>query len=129
LLLLLLLLLPLASIFFFWHTVTGSKALLQVRSTSTCSWRCNGYRACHWTQGSKPNKGDGFLKAIKIRSMTSFGEVKPSASCRKFYDRLNIPWGKSEILIGKIQRQFLAYFVPASLLGVTVATKAENSGG
>jgi hypothetical protein len=32
----------------------------------------------------KPGRGDGFLKAIKMRSMTSFGgEVKPSAPRRK----------------------------------------------
>jgi hypothetical protein len=30
-----------------------------------------------------PGQGDGFLRAIKIRSTPSFGgEVKPSASCR-----------------------------------------------
>jgi hypothetical protein len=32
----------------------------------------------------KPGRGDGFLRAIKIRSTTSFeGEVKPSAAFRK----------------------------------------------
>jgi hypothetical protein len=34
-----------------------------------------------------------------------------------------------EILIGKIQWPFLAQFLPASLLGVFAATRAENSGG
>jgi hypothetical protein len=30
----------------------------------------------------KPNRGDGFLKAIKIHSIPSFGgEVKPEALC------------------------------------------------
>jgi hypothetical protein len=34
-----------------------------------------------------------------------------------------------EILTGKIQEPFLAQFLPASLLGVSAAPKAENSGG
>jgi hypothetical protein len=32
----------------------------------------------------KPSRGDGFLRAIKIRSApSSGGEVKPEASCHK----------------------------------------------
>jgi hypothetical protein len=35
--------------------------------------------------GSNPAEDDGFLRVIKIRSMTSFGgEVKPSVPCRRF---------------------------------------------
>jgi hypothetical protein len=35
--------------------------------------------------GSIPVDVDGFLRAIKIRSKTSFGgEVKPSVPCRRF---------------------------------------------
>jgi hypothetical protein len=35
-------------------------------------------------RGFKPDLGDGFLRATKIRSTPSFGvEVKPEASCRK----------------------------------------------
>jgi hypothetical protein len=35
-------------------------------------------------RGFKPAERDGFLKAIKIRSTSSFGgEVKPDAPCRK----------------------------------------------
>jgi hypothetical protein len=35
-------------------------------------------------RGFKPGRGDGFLRAIKIRSTPSFGwEVKPEVSCRK----------------------------------------------
>jgi hypothetical protein len=35
-------------------------------------------------RGFKPERGNGFLKAIKICSMPPFGgEVKPSAPCRK----------------------------------------------
>jgi hypothetical protein len=34
--------------------------------------------------GSNPAEDDGFLRAIKIHSTTSFGgEVKPQAPCRK----------------------------------------------
>jgi hypothetical protein len=39
--------------------------------------------------GSKPAEDEGFLRAIKIRSTTSFGgEVKPSVSCRKILWRV-----------------------------------------
>jgi hypothetical protein len=31
--------------------------------------------------------------------------------------------------MGKIQRPFLAQFLPATLIGVSVATREENSGG
>jgi hypothetical protein len=35
-------------------------------------------------RGFKSGRGDGFLRAIKIRSTPSFGwEVKPEAPCRK----------------------------------------------
>jgi hypothetical protein len=35
-------------------------------------------------RGFKPDRGDGFLRAIKIRSISSFGwEVKPEAPWRK----------------------------------------------
>jgi hypothetical protein len=34
-----------------------------------------------------------------------------------------------EILMGKIQWSFLAQFRPASIIGVSSATRAENSGG
>jgi hypothetical protein len=34
-----------------------------------------------------------------------------------------------KIAIGEIQRQFLAQFLPASLQGVTTATRAKNSDG
>jgi hypothetical protein len=39
--------------------------------------------------GSNPVKDDGFLRAIKIRSTTSFGgEVKPTAHVERFYGML-----------------------------------------
>jgi hypothetical protein len=39
----------------------------------------------------KPGRGDGFLRAIKICSTTSFGaEVKPEAPCRKILRFLKI---------------------------------------
>jgi hypothetical protein len=40
---------------------------------------------------------------------------------------LKTPGGMIEILIGKIQRPFLAKFLPVSLIGVFVATRT-NSG-
>jgi hypothetical protein len=43
--------------------------------------------------GSNPADGDGFLKAIKIRSAPSFGgKVKPSASCHKIIRHVKEPF-------------------------------------
>jgi hypothetical protein len=37
----------------------------------------------------KPNRGNAFLRAIRIRSMPSFGgEIKPYAPCCKTYGML-----------------------------------------
>jgi hypothetical protein len=44
--------------------------------------------------GSNPTEGDGFLRAIKIRSTTAFGgEVKPSAPCCKILRHVKDPCG------------------------------------
>jgi hypothetical protein len=49
--------------------------------------------------GFKPGRGDGFLRAMKIRSTTFFeGEVKPSVPCRRFYGMLKNPMSVEEIL-------------------------------
>jgi hypothetical protein len=43
-------------------------------------------------EGSNPAEDDGFLRAIKICSTTSFGgEVKPSASCLKILQHVKYP--------------------------------------
>jgi hypothetical protein len=43
-------------------------------------------------RGFKPGRGDGFLKAIKIRSTASFGwEVKPEVPCRKILRHVKDP--------------------------------------
>jgi hypothetical protein len=40
----------------------------------------------------KPGRGDGFLRAIKIRSTPSFGwEVKPEIPCRKILQHVKVP--------------------------------------
>jgi hypothetical protein len=42
--------------------------------------------------GFKPGRGDGFLRAIKIRSTPSFGsEVKPEVPCRQILRRVTNP--------------------------------------
>jgi hypothetical protein len=44
-------------------------------------------------RGFKPGRGHGFLRAIKIRSMSSFGgEVNPSAPCRKNLRHVKEPY-------------------------------------
>jgi hypothetical protein len=66
-----------------------------------------GYRACHWTQGSRVKPGRGgwiFLRAIKIHSTTSFGgEVKPAVQRRKILRHVKYPYSIREVLVGKIR--------------------------
>jgi hypothetical protein len=94
---------------------------------------CNVYRACHWTQGvegSNSAASDGFLRAIQIRSTTSFGgEVKPSVPCHIILRYVEDPLSIIQIMIDKTQRPCLAQFLPSSLLGVSAATRTEKSGG
>jgi hypothetical protein len=48
-------------------------------------------------RGFKPGRGDGFLRATKIRSTPSFGwEVKPEVPCHKIYGMLKIRWRISD---------------------------------
>jgi hypothetical protein len=62
--------------------------------------------------GSNLAEDDGFLRAIKIRSATSFGgEVKPSVPCRKMYGMLKNPTSMKKHFIDKIQLSFLAKFL------------------
>jgi hypothetical protein len=43
-------------------------------------------------RGFKPGRGDGFLRAIKMRSTPSFGwEVKPEVPCRKILRHVKDP--------------------------------------
>jgi hypothetical protein len=63
---------------------------------------------------------NGFLRAIKICNITSFGEkVKPSASCRKIYGMLKNPVLMKEIICQQNSQAFLIEFLRASLLGVS----------
>jgi hypothetical protein len=72
--------------------------------------------------GFKLGRERRFLTAMKIRSMTSFGdEVKPSATCRKILRHVKNPWDMREVLIGKIQQSFLAHFLSTSLQGASAA--------
>jgi hypothetical protein len=78
--------------------------------------------------GSNLAMSNGFLRMIKIHSMTCFrGEVKPSAICYKVLQHIKDPL-RYDILVGKIQQPFLVQFLPALLLGVSAATRAVNSG-
>jgi hypothetical protein len=54
----------------------------------------SGYHTFQWTQDSRSNpaENDRFLRAIKIRSTTSFGgEVKPAALYRTILQHVNDP--------------------------------------
>jgi hypothetical protein len=80
--------------------------------------------------GSNPGERDGFLRAIKIRSTTSFrGEVKPSATCFKILRHTKDPL-RYDSDTDKLNVEAISCEVsPPSLLGVFVATSAMNSGG
>jgi hypothetical protein len=48
--------------------------------------------------GFFPAEGDGFLRAIKIRSSPSFGgEVKPSVPCRKILRHVREPFKETSV--------------------------------
>jgi hypothetical protein len=58
----------------------------------------------HKVRGFKPSWGRKILRAIKIRSTTSFGgEVKQSAPCRKILLRVKDPYRyENRYFVGKI---------------------------
>jgi hypothetical protein len=67
---------------------TGDVYMPTVTKYTLSRW-CNGYRACHRTQGSRvqTRPTDGLSRTIKICSKTSCGgKVKPSARCPLWYD-------------------------------------------
>jgi hypothetical protein len=74
--------------------------------------------------GSIPAKDNGFLRAIKIHSMTSFrGEGKPSAPCLKILQHVGrFLLSVTEIFCWLNYRIFLAKFLCALLLGVSAGT-------
>jgi hypothetical protein len=62
---------------------------------------------------ASPNLAEdkGLLRAIKIRSTTSFGgEVKPAVECRKVLQHVKDPCSKEQILVGKIHGHFSPKF-------------------
>jgi hypothetical protein len=71
--------------------------------------------------GSNPAQNDGFLRVVKIRSMTSFGrEVKPAALRRKILRHVKDPSEHdrdiSPIKLTDISRQLSSCFVTRCLL-------------
>jgi hypothetical protein len=71
-----------------------------------------------------------FLRAIKIRTTTSCGgEVKPSVPRHKILGHVKNPLKYDRDIDRQNSRIFLAQFLPALLLGVSAASRAENSGG
>jgi hypothetical protein len=53
--------------------------------------------------GLSPAENDGFLKAIKIRSTTSFGvQVKPLAPCHMVLWHVREPYRYERYFVGKI---------------------------
>jgi hypothetical protein len=58
-------------------------------------------------RGFNPAEDDGFLRAIKIRSTTSFGrEVKPAIPFRKILRHVKDHYSTKEILVGQILGHF-----------------------
>jgi hypothetical protein len=83
--------------------------------------------------GSHPAEEDGFLRAITIRSTTSFeGEVKPSAPCHKIYGTLKIPAkydrDTSSAKFTAIFRQVLPASLPDVCAGYFQRALADESG-
>jgi hypothetical protein len=63
--------------------------------------------------GSNPAVGDGFLRAIKIRSTPFFGEVKPKASCRKTLRHVKITCKDEQKYFARPNLSFHSPFPPA----------------
>jgi hypothetical protein len=79
--------------------------------------------------GSYPAKDDMSLRAMKIRSTTSFGiEVKPSVPCRKILQHAKDSYSMKEILVCKMHGHFSPSFscFPTRCL---CSLLPENSGG
>jgi hypothetical protein len=79
-------------------------------------------------RGFKPGREQWLLRSIKNRSTTSFGrEVKQSAPCCKILQHVKDPCGYEQ-RYRQNSPTFLATLLPASLPGVSAATRAEKSG-
>jgi hypothetical protein len=77
----------------------------------------------------KPGRGRWILRAIKIRSTTSFGgEVKLSVPCRKILRHVKDPYSMKEILRKQNLAATSPQFSPASLLDVS-DVNFQSSGG
>jgi hypothetical protein len=76
-------------------------------------------------RGFRPGRGDGFLRAIKIRSTPFFGwEVKPEVLCRN--GMLKIPWDISYTSMQNSHSSFSSSYLPKMSLLVGLP---ESSGG
>jgi hypothetical protein len=80
-------------------------------------------------RGFKPAKYDGFLRVIKICSMTSFGvEVKPSVPCHRFTACKRILQAWKRCSVGKIQQPyFIAHVSPALLLDESAGKNCQRN--
>jgi hypothetical protein len=75
----------------------------------------------------KPGRGDGFLRAIKIRSTPSFGwEVRPEAPCRKILRRVKRSVDVSQTLILKI---LTPTSIPLTFYQITMLVELPESSG
>jgi hypothetical protein len=79
-------------------------------------------------RGFKPGRQRWIFRAIKVRSTIPFGvEVQPSVPCCKILRHVKDTSRHHIDIDRQNSAPFLAQFVPASLLGVSAATK-EKSG-
>jgi hypothetical protein len=93
--------------------VQGTEAFSVINLTYYCSRWCNGYHACHLTQGSLVKSLPIAINFKGHKNYTSFGgEIKPSAPYHNIYSMLKIPRGMIDILKGKMQGHFLQSFCP-----------------
>jgi hypothetical protein len=74
--------------------------------------------------GSNPAKDDGFLRVIRIHSITSFGEeVKPSVPCCRFTACKRTTSMKQMLRRQNSAAMFLTHVSPASLLDGSVSSR------
>jgi hypothetical protein len=76
-------------------------------------------------RGFRPDRGDGFLRAVKTRSTVSFGwEVKTEVPCRKILRHVKDPLTYLRYITGKI----LTPSIPPTRCPISLLISPESSG-
>jgi hypothetical protein len=82
------------------------------------------------SRGFKPDRGDGFLRAIKIRSTSSFGwKMKPEVPCRKILQHVKHHMQVWTEILCKGKFSHLSLIPPACYQMTVLVGFLESSGG